>query len=132
MEKEVISTMSIGWVILSSLLSGLIGVLVSTFFYHRYERRKIKFDTAKRLFGYRYSLKGDGFSNAMNEVFIVFADAPKVIKAMEDLYNTLQSPNKSLAEDKLITFLKEICKDLNIDYSTVNESFFIKTFNVKD
>lgn len=124
--------MAIGWVILSSLLSGLIGVLVSTFFYHRYERRKIKFDTAKRLFGYRYSIKGDGFSNAMNEVFIVFADTPKVIRAMEDLYNTLQSPNKQLAEDKLITFLKEICKDLSIDYSTVNESFFIKTFNAKD
>lgn len=124
--------MAIAWIILSSLLSGLIGVLVSTFFYHRYERRKIKFDTAKRLFGYRYSIKGDGFSNAMNEVFIVFADAPKVIKAMEDLYNTLQSSNKQLAEDKLITFLKEICNDLSIDYSTVNESFFIKTFNAKD
>lgn len=124
--------MAIGWIILSSLLSGLIGVLVSTFFYHRYERRKIKFDTAKRLFGYRYSIKGDGFSNAMNEVFIVFADAPKVIKAMEDLYNTLQSPDKLLAEDKLITFLKAICNDLSIDYSTVNESFFIKTFNAKD
>lgn len=118
MEREVITTMSVGWVILSSLLSGLIGVLVSTFFYHRYERRKIKFDTAKRLFANRHSIKGDGFSNAMNEVIIVFADAPKVIKAMEDLYNSLQTSGKQLAEDKLVTLLKEICRDLNIDYST--------------
>ena len=125
-------TMSVGWILLSSLLSGLIGVLVSTFFYHRYERQKIKFDTAKRLFGFRHSITGEGFSCAMNEVFIVFADSPKVIKALEELYNTLQSPNKEIANDKMVTFLKEICKDLNIDYSTVNESFFLKTFNPRN
>jgi len=116
-------------IILASLLSGLIGVLISTYFYHKLEKKKIKFDTARHLFGYRYNIQSDGFKKSMNEIFIVYADQPKVIKAMEDLYTALQTPSKPNADDKLVTLLKEICNDLDIDYSTVNESYFLKTFN---
>ena len=45
------------WVtVASSLGSGLIGILVSTYYYRRYERRKVKFDTLRRLAGARYCL----------------------------------------------------------------------------
>jgi len=39
--------------IIASLLSGLIGVGVSSYFYSRLERRKTKMDTARKLFGGR-------------------------------------------------------------------------------
>ncbi len=37
MENDAITNMNIGLVIISSLLSGLVGVLISTFLYQRYE-----------------------------------------------------------------------------------------------
>ncbi len=94
--------------------------------------RAAKFDTARRFFGFRHSITGDGFSTAMNEVFVVFADSPSVIRAMADLYATLSSPGKPLADDKLVSFFKTICDDLKIGYSTVGDSFFIKTFNARN
>lgn len=40
------------WVVFfSSLLSGLVGVIISTYYYLRYEKRKIKLETLRRLAG---------------------------------------------------------------------------------
>ena len=58
--------------VVSSLFSGIIGVLVSSYYYRRYENRKNKFETFKRFMGNRYDLKGDAFSQALNEIFVVF------------------------------------------------------------
>jgi hypothetical protein len=75
---------------------------------------------------------GDGFSTAMNKVFVVFGDSPSVMRAMGGLYGALNAPGKPMAEDALISFLKAICDDLGIDYSTLNDSYFIKTFNARN
>ena len=71
--------------IVASLLSGLLGVFASAWFFARFEKRKLKMDTARRLLGHRFDITGEQFSAAMNEVFIVFADSPKVINAMQAL-----------------------------------------------
>lgn len=63
------------WVtILSSLISGIVGVLVSTWYFYKLERHKLKLDLARRLLGNRFSITGDAFSCAVNEVIAVFAD----------------------------------------------------------
>jgi len=107
-------------------------VFISARYFARLERRKTKFDTARRIFGFRHNIMGEGFSTAMNEVFVVFGDAPRVTSAMAAFYDALSSPGKAHAEDKLVTLLKEICRDLDIDTSALNESFFIKTFNARN
>jgi len=132
---------------LNSLFSGLAGVLVGAVITYILQHRLLdkqlaaadkshirtaKFDTARRLFGYRHSIMGDGFSTAMNEVFVVFGDSPSVMRAMGGLYGALSAPGKPMAEDALISFLKAICDDLGIDYSTLNDSYFIKTFNARN
>lgn len=65
--------LSVSITIISSLLSGLIGVGVSILVFYKLERHKLKLDLARRLLGYRFDIKGDDFSCAMNEVIAVFA-----------------------------------------------------------
>jgi hypothetical protein len=76
--------------IIASLLSGLIGVVASFYFYRRLEHRKMKMDSARKLFGGRYSLSSKEFQEAMNEVMLVFSDSEDVMAAMDELYTTLQ------------------------------------------
>lgn len=109
--------------IITSLVSGLLGVLVSYYFMSKLEVKKIKIDTARRILGYRYDISSDGFQQAMNEVFIVFAKSKPVIKAMDEFWTVLQTPKEYLsndvANDKLINFLKEICKDVGISHKDI-------------
>lgn len=116
----------------ASLVSGLLGVLVSAWFYYRMERHKQKLDLARRLLGNRYSIKGDAFSCAMNEVIAVFADSPKVLEGMKALYAALESPGKSAAESVLIDFLKAVTMASGLTQSNLNETYLLKTFNARD
>lgn len=118
--------------LVSSLISGLVGVGVSTWFFYRLERHKLKLDLARRLLGHRYSIMGDAFSAAMNEVFVVFADSTDVLQAMERLYTTLQTPGKPNADSVFTDFLKAVCKNAGLTQATLNDAYFIKTFNAKN
>lgn len=80
--------------IITSLISGMVGVAASCYFLYKLERRKLKYDLAKRLLGYRFSIKGDEFSCAMNQVVAIFSDSPEVLQAMKNLYDALESPGK--------------------------------------
>jgi hypothetical protein len=115
--------------IISSLLSGLFAVIVSTIYYRRYEKRKMKVDTLKRFAGNRYDLKGDEFSKALNEIFIVFQDSPEVMKALSDYHERVTARQKDL--DHLIKLFKAMCKVLNIKFEQFNDSFFLRPFNTR-
>ena len=118
--------------IIASLLSGIIGVAASACFLYRLERRKLKYDLAKRLLGYRFSISGDDFSCAMNQVIAIFSDSPEVLKAMKDLYNSLETPGKIGSEEALVDFLKAVCKDSGLAQIILNDSYFLKTFNARN
>jgi len=53
------SSLNFWAMILSSLLSGIVGVVISTVYYRRHEAKKIKLDTLTRVIANRYDLKGD-------------------------------------------------------------------------
>ena len=80
------------WLLVASLLSGLVAVLVTLFVRARQDQREIKRDVLRRLAGTRYLLtrrgqvlpSGEPFV-ALNEVFVVFADEPDVLNALERL-----------------------------------------------
>ncbi len=119
------------WVtIIASLLSGLIGVIVSSYFYRRYENRKQKLDTLRRLVGNRFAIaEGQGsntelsredFFAALNEVIVMFHDSVPVLDALNKYH-------ESKSEDYLLRLFKAICKDLDVSYE-FNDSFFTKPF----
>jgi len=115
--------------IASSLVSGILGVVISTIYYRRYEKRKTKIDTLTRFVGNRYDLKGAEFSRALNEVFVVFQDSRDVMSALSRFHEkTVASQN---SEDDLVRLFKAMCNDVGVKYDQFNDSFFLRPFNVK-
>jgi hypothetical protein len=118
--------------LISSLISGLIGVAIAAWFFYRIERYKLRLDLARRLFGYRHSIVGDGFSTAMNEVFVVFAGEEDVIQNMGRLYSAIETPGKPNLDIVFSDFLKSVAKSAGLGKSKLNDAYFIKTFNAKN
>lgn len=118
----------------ASLLSGLVGVIVSNHQYKKYEKKKMKMDTFRRIVAYRYCLvtnssKNDfnEFFSALNEVFVVFNEDEEVMKALKKLHEELSLSDRLV--DNLVTLIKKMCQVLDINYSQVNDSFFERPFS---
>jgi hypothetical protein len=120
--------------ILTSLLSGLIGALISTYYYLRYEKRKLKLDTLRRLAGNRFAITVEGtteeprneFFAVLNEAFVVFYDAPKVLNALEQLYADRNRPERT--HDNLVKIFKAMTEHLKISHKSLTDSFFLTPF----
>ena len=118
--------------VLSSLASGIVGVVVSMWYFYQLERHKLKLDLARRLLGNRFSIIGDEFSRAMNEVIGVFADSPDVLAKLGRMYEAVQVPGKPNAEGALIDFLKSVCKASGLTQAVLNDAYLLKTFNARN
>jgi hypothetical protein len=122
------------WVtFLSSVVSGVIGILISTWFYRRYEKRKLKIDTFRRLLGSRHAaISGsstgsqDAFFSALNEVLAVFHNSRRTLDALRTLHAELAQPGRF--DDNLVALFRTICDDLSIARNAVNDSFFLRPF----
>jgi hypothetical protein len=122
------------WVtVASSLVSGLIGVLVSTYYYRRYERRKVKFNTLRRLAGARYCLSPGAsdsskkeFFEALNEVFVVFHDDEDVLAVLEVFHKELNIPGRLF--DNIVKLFRAINRNLGIEYKTLTDDFMLRPF----
>ncbi len=115
--------------IVASVISGIAGVVISTIFYVRHERRKDKLETLRRFTGNRYDLVGDEFSRALNEIFVVFKRSPKVMQALSAYHQKVTERQSS--EDELVKLFKSMCDDLGLSYSEFNDSFFLHPFNTR-
>ncbi|MCG2759289.1 MAG: hypothetical protein L6263_12775 [Desulfobacteraceae bacterium] len=125
--------MQIWIVLLPSVVSGLLGVIISTIYYQRAEKRKIKLDTLRKLAATRYALTGKGtesskaqFFEALNESHIVYHDAPDVQNRLEKLHNELNQPGK--LDDNLVNLFKSIFDNLGIKGVKLNDSYILKPF----
>jgi len=132
METETITLVWVLITIISSLISGIIGVIISILYHKRAEKRQTKINTLKQFVGYRYDLKGEHFTKALNEIFVVFQDSQPVLEKLNEFHEIIVSGQKNIANNKLILLFKEMCKDLDIDPSKYSESLFLKAFNVKE
>ena len=72
--QEQMSVFAVTVTVISSLISGLFGVLIANRYYRRSAIQRRKMDTTTRFFANRYHLKGDEFSRSLNEIFVVFND----------------------------------------------------------
>ena len=125
-------TESIWATVASILLSGVIGVIISIAYYRRYEKRKSKLDTLKRLLANRFALtpnstsaSRDRFFEALNEVVVVFHDSQPVMSALEQIHSDLPRPDR--LQDNVVSLFKAMFKHLDIKYE-LNESFFLHPF----
>src|SRR3990167_10385452 len=120
---------NIAIIIISSLISGTLGVVISLVYYRRHEKYQGKINTLKSFVGYRYDLKGEHFTKTLNEIFVVFHDSEDVLNALSKFHEITVSRQTALGNDALIKLFKAMCKDLKIDPSKYSESFFLSPFN---
>ena len=119
--------------IISSLLSGLIGIFVTFYFFNRLEKRKLKVETARKMFANKHDIKSKEFKEAINEVMIVFSDSTEVITAMEEFWQILATPIASrppgAADEKLIKLMKSICREIGIEYKQLSDAYYLRYFS---
>jgi hypothetical protein len=120
--------------IASSLLSGIIGVFISFLFYRNLELRKLKYDTARKLFGNRHAIEGKEFSEAINEIMIVYSDSKAVMDALQVMWEIMKTPQNArhakAPDEALIKLMKAVCKDIGIKYKDLPDSHYLQFFTV--
>lgn len=120
-------------IFISSILSGILGVVISTYYHNRMEKRKWKIHILEQLLGNRYDIQGEKFTEAMNSVFVVFHDSKEVLLALKEFHQiTLGARTENEANQKLLDLFKAMCKNLNIDTQPLTDNFFLQPFNVKN
>jgi hypothetical protein len=126
--------MNIIFQILLSLISWLIWSIITMKYYEKQEIRKDKIRTLKDLVGYRFDLKWDNFSRSLNEIIIVFGDSWKIIKCLNDFHEVIinKGTDPTIINSKLLSLIKEMCNNLNINIKDLNDSFMLNPFNVKE
>ena len=74
------------------------------------------------------------FQEAMNEVMFVFADCRSVINAMQELWETLQTPQQSrapsIADEKLVKLMKAVCLEVGVKYKDLPDAYFLRFLSV--
>jgi hypothetical protein len=126
------STTAITVTVLAALVSGLAGALLSTWVYVRRENRKFRLSTLKKFAANRYDLKGDEFSQSLNEIFIAFNDSPEVIKSLAKYHRTVtEGEGGEVANDALVDLFKAMCQNAEVSYNNLNDSFFLRPFNTR-
>jgi hypothetical protein len=120
--------------LVSSIVSGILGVVISSIFYSRLERRKIKLETARKMFGSKHAISGKEFQEAINEVMIVFSDSQDVVDRVQNLFEVVSTPLPArapkAADEALIKLMKAMCKNIGIKYKNVPDSYYLKFFGV--
>lgn len=120
-------------VLLSSLLSGIIGVGISNWYHKKAEKRMHKLLLLEKLLGNRHDILGDKFTEALNSVFIVFYDSPSVINALKAFHENTLNPIRGtdLANQKLLDLFRAMCEDLDIQIRPLTDTFFLQPFNIR-
>jgi len=119
-------------IMVSSLISGLAGIVISIIYYRKYESRQHKLQLLEKLIGNRHYLTGQTFTEALNQVFIIFYDSQDVKVALKDFYEVTIDPQRTpdLANQKLLDLFKAMCKKLKISIEPLTDNFFLTAFNV--
>ena len=87
----------------------------------------------QQLLGNRNDIRGQKFTEALNQIFVVFQGSHDVLFALKAFFEVIISPqkNQSLTDQKLLDLFKAMCKDLKIDTEAMTDNFFLYAFNIK-
>jgi hypothetical protein len=140
---------------LEILFSGLIATLLMILynilhnFWNKEKQRKRemqqhKLEILRTLIGHRGQLTSGGgygkeFEVAINQVYIVFRDNSKVLESFESFRmavnavadgDSAQEQRNTNAINALVSLLKQMCNDLEIDYSFANDDLFTRPITI--
>lgn len=120
-------------ILVPSLLSGLLGVGISTWYHQRNEIRRAKLQVLQQLLGNRHDIQGQLFTEALNQVFVIFYDSQDVLVALKAFHEVIMGAQKTtdLANQKLLDLFKAMCKHLKIDPKPLTDNFFLQPFNIR-
>lgn len=91
----------------------------------------MKIDTFQRFVGFRHDLRGEQFTRALNEVFVVFQDSPEVVMSLRSFHEAVLSKSGNITNDLLVSLFKTMAKHIGFNPSLFNDSMFLKPFNTK-
>ncbi len=110
------TTTTIVITVLTALLSGLAGALLSTAVYVSREKRTFKVNTLKKFAANRYAIMGDDFTKALNEIFVVFNDSEEVMNALSDFHRIVTTrQGNTQANDGLVRLYKAMCNNASYE-----------------
>jgi hypothetical protein len=133
-------TLAIAISIIAPFISGSGGVYWTLRTQHNAEVRRQKIETIREIAGYRFVLIDPTHANppdkahftaALNQAFVIFADDASVMSALQDFHTAVvgkQGPE--IANDKLVSLFKAFARSANLDFSQLNDAFFMQPFNL--
>lgn len=125
-----LSTQAVVVTVISSIVSGILGAVLSVWYFYKLERHKLKLDVARRLLGNRFDLKGDAFSCAINEVIVVFADSEDVLSKMAQFHSAVKVAGAN-ADSALLDFIISVCRASGLAQKTLNDTYIMEAFNIR-
>lgn len=124
-----------------SIISGLIATIISVVYTHHKQKQDYKYNYKMKVFQELIAYRSDitignssagNFQVAINQVFVAYNDCPKVLDNFEKFRRSVQSNDCSgLVIDNLLSLLKSMADELNIDYSFSNDTIFTVPIIVK-
>ena len=121
--------------ILVSLLSGLVGALLATYFnsylFQKHYRLSLKRDVFFRFVGTRHlfnhNLRTDNREpyTSLNQAFVVFEDSEAVISALKELSEAIGTGR---VNDKMISLIKAMAEASKINIKNLNDDFLLNPF----
>lgn len=121
------------YILISALVSGLLGIGISIWYHQRNEIKRAKLQVLQQLLGNRNDIKGQPFTEAINQIIVVFHDSRDVLVALKSFFEVVVSDQKTetLTDQRLLGLFKAICKNLGISIEPLNDDFFLHAFNIR-
>ena len=117
----------LGITIFSSIISGLLGVIISNCYYFKQQEKELKISLIKDIAGYGFQLTENyrgsqkEIVKALNQIYIIFNSSKEVIDAVET-YKKTKSTND------YITLVKRMYDDVGLKYKKINDGFIESPF----
>lgn len=121
------------WTILSiltsALVSGLLGVQISNWYYRRNEARRSKLKILQQLMAYRFDFHCVKFVEAINQLPVVYHESKEVLTAFKAYHEHIQGNGDiKIGHQRLLELFKAMYKHLNINTEPLNDNIFLYPF----
>lgn len=110
-------------VIISSLFSGILGLVISNLYHYKMEKYRMKLSILTKLMGNRHERNSKEYLEALNSIFIYFNSNKKILDVLNGMHDNLSNQ-----DDKLLSLVKLMCRDLRVNIDNFNDSFITGYF----
>jgi len=109
--------------IASALIGALVGAMASSWMYVRHEKKQLKFDALRRYVAHRYDTTSPEFSAVLNEIPLMFADHPEVLRAVDDV-------RAGSSAARLVCLFRAMATAVGVKHENLSDEQFTIAFNV--